>query len=548
VDDSGGLTMDWEDTGYPGQHEERTVLGLAMRAGELPDGLDMVASLRAIIGERGAFYDVRNARVWRAVLALADAQISPTVQAVVSELLSHPEPGVRPIDPMDVNALVTEAPPATPGGIRYHANQMKGAQVLRQIRETGARFIQLGETRSLEDAEEALQAARDALADVGSFRSTEEHSWSPVDLSEVLQGGTVTTPPRVMGRTDGVMMLYPGRVHSVAGEPEAGKSWVCLAAAAEAMLLRGEHVFYFDYEDTAHGIVSRLRALGVPDNLILALFHYIRPGQPLDTTARHLVRRMAEEAPPSLVILDGVSEAMTMEGLEMNDNSDVVKFYERLPRWMVTLPGETGDGPSVVMIDHVKKRGNEDTGHGDRSGIGGQHKLAGLDGCQFILRTVLAFSPGHPGMSRMYVTKDRHGLVREHARNHVIAELHVNGDRSRVDVQLRPPSGMPRDVSGRPRPTTLMGQIWEWVRTHPDQGRTAIRNGVPGNNQAKGDALEALIREGYLEVRDGGRSPKYVIGRVWDPDAPGNDVDVEQDDGQGELDIDQGRDGDDSTG
>ena len=524
--------MDWEGTGYPGQHEERTVLGLAMRAGEVSDGLDMVASLRAIIGDSGAFYDVRHARIWRAVLRLADGGVAPTVQAVVSELLSHPEPGVRQIDPMDVRELVSDGPPATPGGIRYHANKMKGAQVLRTIRETGTRFIQLGETRSLEDAEEALQAARDALADVGSFRSTEEHSWAAVDLSEVLEGGTITTPPRVMGRSDGVMMLYPGRVHSIAGEPEAGKSWVCLKAAAEAMLLRGEHVFYFDYEDTAHGIVSRLRALGVPDNLILALFHYIQPDAALDTTARHLVRRMAEEFPPSLVIVDGVSEAMTKEGLEMNDNSDVVKFYDRIPRWLKTLPAETGDGPAVILIDHVKKRQADDTGHGDRSGIGGQHKLAGLDGCQFILRTVLAFSPGHPGMSRMYVTKDRHGLVREHARNGVIAELHVNGDRSRVSAELRAPSGMPRDAAGRNRPTTLMGQIWNWVREHPEQGATAIRSAVRGNATAKADAIEALVREGFLEVRATGRRPKYVIGRVWDADAPGNDVEVQQDDGQ----------------
>jgi len=533
--------MDWEDTGYPGQHEERTVLGLAMRAAELPDGLDLVAGLRAIIGDRGAFYDVRHARVWRAVLALTDAQVAPTTQAVVSELLSHPEPGVRMIDPQDVSALANEAPPASPGGIRYHANQMRFAQIRRTMRETGVRLAQLSESGGLEDAEEALESAKALLADVGSFRSVEAHSWASVDLTDVLEGGTITTPPRVMGRTDGVMLLYPGRVHSIAGEPEAGKSWVCLQAAAEAMVLRGEHVFYIDYEDTASGIVGRLRALGVPGNLILALFHYVRPDAPLDTTARHLIRTMAEEFPPSLVILDGVSEAMTMEGLEINDNGNVVSFYERLPRWLKTLPAETGDGPAVVMIDHVKKR-QSDEGGGDRSGIGGQHKLAGLDGCQFILRTVLAFSPGHPGMSRMYVTKDRHGLVREHGRGSaagtVIAELHVNGDRGRVVAELRPPATMPRDTAGRNRPTTLMGQIWTYVRDHPDCSATEVRQGVSGNAQGKLEATEALVREGYLEQRQNGRRRGYVIARVWGTAEQGDDVEVEQDDGQEALPLD----------
>src|SRR5262249_35923303 len=158
-------------------------------------------------------------------------------QAVVSDLLSHPEPGVRMIDPTEVAALASAAPPADPGGIRYHANMMRAGQILRTVRETGHRFLQIGETRDLERAEDALEAARDTLANVGSFRSVEDHSWAAVDLTDVLEGGTVTTPPRVMGRTDGIMLLYPGRVHSIAGEPEAGKSWVCLQAAAEAMLL-----------------------------------------------------------------------------------------------------------------------------------------------------------------------------------------------------------------------------------------------------------------------------------------------------------------------
>jgi hypothetical protein len=138
----------------------------------------------------------------------------------------------------------------------------------------------------------------------------------------------------------------------------------------------------------------------------------------------------------------------------------------------------------------------------------------------------------------MYLTKDRHGLVREHSRNHVIAELHVNGDRGRVSVELRPPTGMGRDAEGRLRPTTLMGQIWEWVRTHPEQGRTAIRGAVSGNAAAKAAALEALHREGYLEIRDTGRRPKYVVARMWDPDAQGDDVGVQQDDGQEELHLD----------
>ena len=60
-------------------------------------------------------------------------------------------------------------------------------------------------------------------------------SWMPVDLSAVIAGvqsGAIVGPvPTLMSRTDGPCLLYPGEVHSLAGEPESGKGWITLATA-----------------------------------------------------------------------------------------------------------------------------------------------------------------------------------------------------------------------------------------------------------------------------------------------------------------------------
>ena len=70
------------------------------------------------------------------------------------------------------------------------------------------------------------------------------------------------------------------------------------------------------------------------------------------------------------MVIDGVTEAMTMHGLELKDNADVAKFVELLPRPLARM------GAAVVLVDHVAK----DTGGRGRFAIGAPHKLAGIDG------------------------------------------------------------------------------------------------------------------------------------------------------------------------
>ncbi len=95
----------------------------------------------------------------------------------------------------------------------------------------------------------------------GAVESSPATSWAPlVDLAEVAAGDD--EPPRWLQRSDGVRLLYPGRLHWISGEPETLKTWIALWAVIDA-LTQGARVAFIDLEDDAAGLVARLDALGM---------------------------------------------------------------------------------------------------------------------------------------------------------------------------------------------------------------------------------------------------------------------------------------------
>ena len=76
-------------------------------------------------------------------------------------------------------------------------------------------------------------------------------SWVPVDLAAVLANEDgLESPPSVLARIDGGCLLYAGKIHWFAGEPEAAKGWLALMAASE-LIKAGKHVLWVDFEDEA---------------------------------------------------------------------------------------------------------------------------------------------------------------------------------------------------------------------------------------------------------------------------------------------------------
>ena len=315
-------------------------------------------------------------------------------------------------------------------------------------------------------------------------------SWTPVDLDDVLSGRHEPPRPTVGARDDGAGLFYPGRVHSISSESEGGKTWFALAAACHE-LDAGQGVVYLDFEDDEGGVVGRLLTLGADPAAIRARFAYLRPEDSIEALGnREDLTQVLGDLRPTLAVLDGVTEAMSLHGLEMKDNTDVARFGQMLPRWL------SDRGPAAVALDHVTK----DREQRGKYAIGGVHKLNGLNGAAYLLENRHPFGIGVTGRSTVRIAKDRPGQLRRHALPHSsglhwFADLIVNSHSEKVaTVEIATPAERTEVF----RPTVLMAKVAAALDEHGALSQRRIATAVGGNRQTAIDALNYLILDGYV--------------------------------------------------
>lgn len=327
-------------------------------------------------------------------------------------------------------------------------------------------------------------------------------SWAPVDLAAVIDGGHLDEPPPFFARTDGACLLYRGKIHVFSGEPESCKGWGALHACRER-LAAGEHVLYIDFEDVAATVVPRLINLGVEHEAIRERFHYVQPDEPVgDAAWRDLEPALSTE--PTLAVIDGVTEALVVHGLDLIDNSDVAKWLALLPRRL------TAAGMTTVQIDHV---GRDREARG-RNSIGAQHKLAGVD-VHYTFDVVEPFGRGREGKVLLNIGKDRPGHVRQLADEAKrVAEMRLSsGADGSVRIEIGTP-GVEAEVQTF-RPTVLMERVSKAIGEHSGLTKSAIRSTVKGNNDYKDAALELLVAESYVEARREGQAHRHFSLRPF---------------------------------
>jgi Bifunctional DNA primase/polymerase, N-terminal len=302
-----------------------------------------------------------------------------------------------------------------------------------------------------------------------------ERSWRKVDLDPVLSGDWTPPKPTVGGRSDGVGMFYPAKVHSVSSESEGLKTWLLLAAATEE-IRAGNHVLFIDFEDDEGGVVGRELALQLSADAIRKQFHYVRPLEPLTSPVSVAdLNDILRTYRPTLAIVDGITEGMTMHGLNPLDNQDIAKFGRILPRRLARA------GCATVCLDHVVK----DAESRGRYALGGVHKLNAIDGAAFLLEGA-PFGIGLTGRSSILIAKDRPGQLRRHGRKRKdklseFGELVLTShDESYVEFEIRPPGAA---GEGEFRPTVLMGKICAALTEHGEIPQRQILATVGGKRQ-----------------------------------------------------------------
>lgn len=334
----------------------------------------------------------------------------------------------------------------------------------------------------------------------------ESHSWRPMDIESVIAGDRVRPEPTVGARTDGAPVLYEGKVHTISGESESGKTWFSVAVICEE-LSNGRGAGVIDFEDDEIGWVGRLLDAGAHPDSLRELFFYIRPDEPLGSVNRKDLKDALDRFQPSVVILDGITEAMTLHGLDPLKNAEVAMFGKALPRWVAR------QGPAVLCTDHVVK---DKEGRG-RYALGAVHKLNGLDGAAFILENRTPFGFERKGESTVSLAKDRPGRLRAAAKARGKGQLDwfadlvvVSRSGEPLDVALFAPPVEVARPSGQTlatRPTALMGAASEVLRAAG--GAMSMRQIIArmaGRRETRILAVELLVEEGFVAAVPGPRN------------------------------------------
>ncbi len=194
---------------------------------------------------------------------------------------------------------------------------------------------------------------------------------------------------------------------------------------------------------------------------------------------------------PDVAVIDGVTEAMSLEGLHLGENHDIAV-------WIKSLPRRLGDaGAAVLALDHVTKSREGR----DRWAIGGQHKLAGVDGASFTVEAVapLARARHEPieGKVRLSIAKDRRGHLRTHAEGGAIADVTVTSyPDGGISVNLEAPGRGALDDHQR--------RVVEHLAVYPDSSKSSLRD--LGNSDTIDDATKALVAAGDIEVEKKGNA------------------------------------------
>lgn len=336
--------------------------------------------------------------------------------------------------------------------------------------------------------------------------ANEPTTWRPVDLTEALAGVDIP-PPDLWHRSDDVPLLYRGRVHWFQGESESCKSWAAQIVAVD-QLNHGHDVLYIDNEDDDRGVVARLLALGANPQAIAAHLVYIRPDEALRdrhgayTDAWADLAAVLEQRTYRLCIIDGVTEAMTVEGLNMLDNTDIAGWMRLLPKRIAAL------GAAVVCIDHVTKNGETQ----GRYAIGGQHKLAGVTGAAYrftALRPLARATGTDPIIGTIAVTvmKDRPGYVRGRSPEGKVGTLSITAYPDGGVTAVIDPHGKGPVVADM----AVAGRILTYLSTYDGSSKNKIETEVEGNSGRVREALLWLVEKEWVRVEIKGQSHKHWL-------------------------------------
>jgi hypothetical protein len=319
-----------------------------------------------------------------------------------------------------------------------------------------------------------------------------------VDLAALWKGGLKPEVPTIARIDEKRALFYSGRINEIHAEPGVGKTNIAMIAVI-LELNEGKEVIYLDPEDTPIGFLNRLVGLGfeLTDGNI-ARIHYIHDPSPDDVKGA-IAFAEANHEHISLVAYDGLAEGMAGEDLDEDKALDTLKFLRKRLRPFAEM------GAAVVILDHVTN------GNVGRFSRGSGAKIGHYDGVTYSLRLVAPYGPMVAGRIELKVAKDRNGGVGP--ANLIVCEIMFspNGDGTTAFEFIDPPDTAMHSLQ-------LLKKISDFLQRHPDSSKRAIREAMDSRNEAVDNALDYLIKNGFVQFippETKGGANKYRIIRAY---------------------------------
>lgn len=390
----------------------------------------------------------------------------------------------------------------------HYARIVQDAAALRRLLYVASDISEIAYTST--DPAAALLAVSGIVDRIGAAVDTSTISTLEVaDIAAILATDLEPEQPTLLTRSDGGALLYAGKMHMFQAEPTAGKSWIACVACVEAITMGGS-ALWVDFEDTSRGIISRLLQLGLDPALLAARFRYVQPVGAFGAPERVHLDGIIADLNPDVVIIDGVGEALSRDGLSEDKAADVVGWIEKLPRPIART------GAAVVMIDHVVK----DREQQGRWARGSGAKLGVIDGCSYQLKVLTPFAREKAGKVRMVIAKDRPGGVGALNETAAVFTITPHGGGARVVIDVDPYTAE-LHTGDAWKPTHIMARV-STVIAESDIALTAtgikamLPNSKPNLVQ---QAITRLAAEGYI-TKGNGKTKTYTSVRPYtDPEA-----------------------------
>jgi Bifunctional DNA primase/polymerase, N-terminal/AAA domain len=284
-------------------------------------------------------------------------------------------------------------------GVPLHVAKMAMSEAWRRCEQPAGHPFTLAE--AIEKAVRAYDTY-DAPGQSGTEEQQGEDLYA--DVAALLDGTMPDPPaPTVLHRQDGHALFYAGQVNWIFGDPDSGKTWIALAACAEA-LKGGQRVLVVDLDHNGlAATVTRLLDLGAPYDALRdrEQFRYVEPED-----AAHLLRVVADARTwrPGVAVVDSVGELLPLLKLSSNAPDDFTSAHAQVLKPLAMV------GAAVLAIDHLAKAA--DSRQQGPTGTNAKRRAVGGASIRVIISE--PFAPGRGGACFLKVHKDRHGGLRRH--------------------------------------------------------------------------------------------------------------------------------------